>query len=122
MAKIGPADGGDITITAPAAGLVSASSAAIGAPATSMQPPFRIIKNSEFDLVADAAAKDILKLAVNQPVTINIVGGGTAQGRVRSVPTASRTAGSWGTELAIGSALPSPLAQIDPIGIEFLNA
>src|SRR5438552_6563737 len=87
MAKIGPADGGDITITAPAAGLVSASSAAVGAPATSMQPPFRIIKNSEFDLAADAAAKDILRLAVNQPVLINIVGGGTAQGRVRSVPT-----------------------------------
>jgi HlyD family secretion protein len=87
MAKIGPAEGGDITITAPAAGLVSASTAAIGAPATAQQPPFRIVKNSEFDLVADAAAKDILKLAVGQPAVIRIVGGGVAQGRVRSVPT-----------------------------------
>ena len=87
MAKIGPADGGDITITAPVAGLVSASTAAIGAPATAQQPPFRIVKNNEFDLVADAAAKDILKLAVGQPAVIRIVGGGTAQGRVRSVPT-----------------------------------
>src|SRR5262249_38643270 len=67
--------------------LVSASSAAVGAPATAMQPPFRIIRNSEFDLVADAAARDIGKLAINQPVAIRIVGGGTAQGRVRSVPT-----------------------------------
>ena len=87
MAKIGPADGGDITITAPVAGLVSASTAANGAPATAQQPPFRIVKNNEFDLVADAAAKDILKLAVGQPAVIRIVGGGTAQGRVRSVPT-----------------------------------
>ncbi len=87
MGKIGPADGGDITITAPVAGLVSASTAAIGAPATAQQPPFRIVKNNEFDLVADAAAKDILKLAVGQPAVIRIVGGGTAQGRVRSVPS-----------------------------------
>ncbi len=87
MAKIGPAEGGDITITAPVAGLVSASTAAIGAPATAQQPPYRIVKNNEFDLVADAAGKDILKLAVNQPATIRIVGGGIAQGRVRSVPT-----------------------------------
>jgi multidrug efflux pump subunit AcrA (membrane-fusion protein) len=87
MAKIGPAEGGDITITAPVAGLVSASSAAIGAPATAQQPPFRIVKNNEFDLVGDAAAKDILKLKAGQPATIRIVGGGNAQGVVRSVPT-----------------------------------
>jgi len=87
MAKIGPAEGGDITLSAPFGGLVSASTAAVGAPATAQQPPFRIVKNGEFDLVADAAAKDILKLAVNQPATVRIVGGGVAQGRVRSVPT-----------------------------------
>jgi HlyD family secretion protein len=87
MAKIGPAEGGDITITAPVAGLVSASTAAIGAPATAQQPPFRIVKNNEFDLVGDAAGKDILKLAVGQPAVVRIVGGGIAQGRVRSVPT-----------------------------------
>ena len=87
MAKIGPAEGGDITITAPVAGLVSASTAAIGAPATAQQPPFRIVKNNEFDLVADAAGKDIPKLAVGQPAVVRIVGGSIAQGRVRSVPT-----------------------------------
>jgi hypothetical protein len=87
MAKIGPADGGDITIAAPFAGLVTASNAAVGAPATAQQPPFRIVKNNEFDLVADAAAKDILKLKAGQAATIRIVGGGVAQGVVRSVPT-----------------------------------
>lgn len=87
MAKIGPAEGGEITITAPVAGLVSASTAAIGAPATAQQPPYRIVKNNEFDLVGDAAAKDILKLKAGQPATIRIVGGGVAQGVVRSVPT-----------------------------------
>ena len=87
MAKIGPADGGDITITAPVAGLVSASTAALGGPATAQQPPFRIVKNNEFDLVGDAAAKDILKLKPGQPATVRIVGGGIAQGVVRSVPT-----------------------------------
>lgn len=87
MAKIGPAEGGDITITAPVAGLVSASTAAIGAPATAQQPPYRIVKNNEFDLVGDAAAKDILKLKAGQAATIRIVGGGVAQGVVRSVPT-----------------------------------
>jgi len=87
MARIGPADGGDITITAPVAGLVSASTAALGAPATAQQPPYRIVKNNEFDLVGDAAAKDILKLKTGQPTTVRIVGGGFAQGVVRSVPT-----------------------------------
>jgi len=87
MARIGPADGGDITITAPVAGLVSASTAALGAPATAQQPPYRIVKNNEFDLVGDAAAKDILKLEAGQPTTVRIVGGGFAQGVVRSVPT-----------------------------------
>jgi HlyD family secretion protein len=87
MAKIGPAEGGDITMTAPVAGLVSASTAAIGAPATAQQPPYRIVKNNDFDLVADAAARDILKLKPGQPATIRIVGGGIAQGSVRSVPT-----------------------------------
>ena len=94
MARIGPADGGgDITITAPVAGLVSASTAAVGAPATAQQPPFRIVKNNEFDLVGDAGAKDILKLRAPvqgqpaQPATVRIVGGGFVQGVVRSVPT-----------------------------------
>ena len=87
MARIGPADGGDITITAPVPGLVSASTAAVGAPATAQQPPYRIVKNNEFDLVGDAAAKDILKLKTGQPTTVRIVGGGFAQGVVRSVPT-----------------------------------
>ena len=87
MAKIGPADGGDITISAPFGGLVSASTAAIGAAATAQQPPFRIVKNNEFDLLGDAAAKDILKLKAGQPTVVRIVGGGFAQGVVRSVPT-----------------------------------
>jgi hypothetical protein len=87
MAKLGPADGGDVTLSAPAAGIVSASSAAVGAPATAMQPPFRIIKNGEFDLVAEAAAKDIIRLKVNQPATIRVVGGTIAEGKVRSVPS-----------------------------------
>jgi multidrug efflux pump subunit AcrA (membrane-fusion protein) len=86
MAKIGPADGGDITLSAPVAGIVSASTAVVGAPATAQQPPYRIVKNSEFDLVADAAARDILKLVVNQSAVIRIVGGGAVQGRVRAVP------------------------------------
>ena len=87
MAKIGPADGGDISITAPVGGLVSVSTAAVGAPATAQQPPYRIVKNNEFDLVGDAAAKDILKLKAGQPTIVRIVGGGFAQGVVRSVPT-----------------------------------
>lgn len=87
MAKIGPADGGDITMTAPVGGLVSASTAAIGAQATALQPPYRIVKNNEFDLVGDAAAKDILKLKAGQPTKVRIVGGGVADGVVRSVPT-----------------------------------
>jgi multidrug efflux pump subunit AcrA (membrane-fusion protein) len=86
MAKIGPADGGDITISAPVAGMVSASTAVVGGPASAQQPPFRIIKNAEFDLLADATAQDLRKLVVNQPVAIRVVGAGIIQGRVRSVP------------------------------------
>jgi hypothetical protein len=87
MAKIGPADGGDVTLSAPVAGIVSASTAVVGAPATAQQPPYRIVKNSEFDLVADVAARDVLKLAINQSAAIRIVGGGVVQGRLRTVPT-----------------------------------
>jgi hypothetical protein len=104
MAKIGAAEGGDITIAAPVAGLVSASTAAIGAPATAQQPPFRIVKNNEFDLVGDAAAKDILKLKAGQPATIRIVGGGNAQGVVRSVPsTVDQTSQLGQVQIAITS-------------------
>jgi multidrug efflux pump subunit AcrA (membrane-fusion protein) len=87
LAKIGSGDSSDITLSAPVAGLISASTAVVGAPATAQQPPYRIVKNSDFDLVAEAASRDILKLAVNQPAVIRIVGGGSVQGRVRTVPT-----------------------------------
>lgn len=87
LAKIGPAEGGDITISAPVAGLISAAAAVVGTPATAQQPPFRIIKNAEFDLVGDATAQDLRKLAVNQPVIIRVVGSGVVQGRVRAVPS-----------------------------------
>jgi multidrug efflux pump subunit AcrA (membrane-fusion protein) len=87
MARIGPADGGDLTMSAPVAGLVSASTAVVGGLASAQQPPFRIIRNGEFDLVADATAQDLRKLKVDQPATIRVVGAGTVQGRVRTVPT-----------------------------------
>ncbi len=86
LARLTPPEGGTITVTAPVAGVVSASTATVGAIASGRgEALFNIIARSEFDLVGQVPVEDIGKLAVNQTATINIVGAGDLPGVVRRV-------------------------------------
>ena len=79
---------GGMTLQAPVAGLISASSAVVGANASGKgEALFSIIARSEFDLVGLVPVQNIAKLAVNQTARIKIVGAGEVDGRVRRIAT-----------------------------------
>ena len=68
------------------AGLISSSSAVIGAVASGKgEALFSIIARGEFDLVGLVPTQDIAKLAVNQPARIKVIGAGEVEGKVRRV-------------------------------------
>jgi HlyD family secretion protein len=84
LARLTLPDGGLATVNAPVAGLLSASSAVIGATASGKgEALFSIVVRGEFDLVGMVPTRDIAKLAVNQPARIKIIGAGEVDGRVR---------------------------------------
>ena len=86
LARLTLPEGGLTMVAAPVAGLVSASSAVIGAVASAKgEALFSIIARSEFDLIGLVPVQDIAKLAVDQPARIKIVGAGEVEGRVRRV-------------------------------------
>src|SRR4051794_27613652 len=86
LARLTPPEGGTVTIQAPVAGLVSNSSAVVGAIASAKgEALFTIIARSEFDLVGLVPARDLARLAANQPATVKIVGAGEVAGKVRRV-------------------------------------
>jgi HlyD family secretion protein len=68
------------------AGLVSASTAQVGAVASGRgEALFSIIARSEFDLVGLVPTQDLGKLAANQTARIKILGAGEVDGKVRRV-------------------------------------
>ena len=70
------------------AGLVSASTAAVGAMASGKgEALFSIIARSEFDLVGLVPTRDIAKLQINQSARIKVIGAGDVDGRVRRLST-----------------------------------
>jgi multidrug efflux pump subunit AcrA (membrane-fusion protein) len=87
------ADAGDTVtagqVQAPVAGIISASNAAVGAPATGSKGEalFSIIARSEFDLVGMVPTRDIAKLQVNQTARIKVIGAGEVEGQVRRLST-----------------------------------
>lgn len=86
LARLSLPEGGLTLVAAPIAGLVSNSSAVIGAVAGAKgEALFTIIARSEFDLVGMVPVDDISKLAVNQTARIKIIGAGEVEGRVRRV-------------------------------------
>jgi HlyD family secretion protein len=86
LARLAAPEGGTVTIQAPVAGLISNSSAVIGAIASAKgEALFSIIARSEFDLAAMVPARDLPRLAVNQAATVKIVGAGEIEGKVRRV-------------------------------------
>jgi multidrug efflux pump subunit AcrA (membrane-fusion protein) len=86
LARLGLPEGGATVVRAPVAGLISSSSAVIGAVASAKgEALFSIIARSEFDLVGQVPTQDISKLAVNQPASIKIIGVGEVEGKVRLI-------------------------------------
>ena len=81
-----PDGGGTALVQAPIAGLISSSSAVVGAMASGKgEALFSIISRSEFDLVGLVPTQDVAKLAINQPASIRIPGAGEVEGRVRRI-------------------------------------
>ena len=88
LARLTLPEGGVVTVQAPVAGLISASSAVVGANASGKgEALFSIIARSEFDLVGLVPTQAIAKLAVNQPARIKVIGAGEVDGKVRRVAT-----------------------------------
>jgi HlyD family secretion protein len=88
LARLSLPEGGTTVVQAPVAGLVSGSSAVIGAVASGKgEPLFSIIPRSEFDLVGLVPVRDLSKLAINQTARVKIIGAGEVDGRVRRIAT-----------------------------------
>ncbi len=88
LARLTLPEGGVILVQAPVAGLVSSSTAVIGATASGKgEALFSIIPRSEFDLVGLVPVRDLSKLAINQTARVKIIGAGEVDGKVRRVAT-----------------------------------
>jgi multidrug efflux pump subunit AcrA (membrane-fusion protein) len=86
LAKIGQSESNALTVQAPAAGLVSASTAVVGAVASGKgEALFNIITGNDFDLAVRVSTRDLAKLKVDQPATIRISGTDDLQGKVRQI-------------------------------------
>jgi HlyD family secretion protein len=86
LARLNLPEGGNVMVQAPVAGLISSSSATIGAMASGRgEALFNIIGRGEYDLVGLVPVEDIAKLAVNQQASIKLVGAGDIEGKVRRV-------------------------------------
>ena len=84
LARLNLPEGGSVQVQAPVAGLISATTAVIGATASAKgEALFSIIARSEFDLVGMVPTRDIGKLQVNQTAQIKVIGAGSVEGRVR---------------------------------------
>ena len=88
LARLTLPEGGTVSVQAPVAGTVSATTAAVGATASGKgEALFSIIARSEFDLVGLVPTRDIAKLQVSQTARIKIIGAGEVDGRVRRMST-----------------------------------
>jgi multidrug efflux pump subunit AcrA (membrane-fusion protein) len=86
LARLNRPEGGSTQVQAPVAGLVSSSSAEIGAIASGKgEVLFNIVTGNEFDLVGQVPTTDLAELAVNQTAKVMVVGAGDMDGKVRLV-------------------------------------
>ena len=86
LARLTLPEGGTVNVQAPVAGVISASTATIGAMASPRgEALFNIIARGEYDLVGLVPTEDISKVAVNQPASIKIIGAGNIEGKIRRV-------------------------------------
>jgi HlyD family secretion protein len=86
LARLTLPEGGAAQVLAPVAGLVSASTAVIGAIASAKgEALFSIIARAEFDLVGLVPTADIAKLVAGQPARVKIIGAGEVDGTIRRI-------------------------------------
>ncbi|MBC7582383.1 HlyD family efflux transporter periplasmic adaptor subunit [Tardiphaga sp. vice352] len=86
LARLTTPDGGTLQIQSTTAGLVSASTAVIGAVASGKgEALFSIIARSEFDFIGQVPTASLPKLKIDQMVRIRVIGAGEMDGRVRRV-------------------------------------
>jgi len=86
MAKLAQPEGGSTTVQAPAAGLVGASTAVVGAMASGKgEALFSIITGNDFDLAVQVPTRDLAKLKVDQAAIIRINGIEELKGQVRQI-------------------------------------
>jgi len=86
LARLILPEGGTVVVQAPVAGLISQSSAAIGAIASGGGDAlFTIITGSAFDLIGMVPTRDLGKLKVNQTARIKVVGAPEVDGKVSLV-------------------------------------
>jgi multidrug efflux pump subunit AcrA (membrane-fusion protein) len=86
LARLTLPEGGTTQVQAPVAGLISNSTAVIGAVASAKgEALFSIIARGDYDLVGMVPVHDIAKLAADQPARIRIVGASEIDGKVRRV-------------------------------------
>lgn len=86
LARLTTPDGGTLQIQSTTAGLVSASTAVIGAVASGKgEALFSIIARSEFDFIGQVPTTSLPKLKVDQTARIRVIGAGELDGRVRRV-------------------------------------
>jgi multidrug efflux pump subunit AcrA (membrane-fusion protein) len=97
LARLTLPEGGTVTVQAPMAGLISTSTATVGATASGRgEALFSIIARSEFDLVGLVPTRDVAKLQVNQSARIKVIGAGEMDGRVRRLSTTVEPNGQLG--------------------------
>jgi RND family efflux transporter MFP subunit len=96
LARLVPLDGqpgGGLAVQAPAAGTVVSKNAVIGTLASARAAPlFRIAGAGEMELLAETPAKTLARILPDQQATVEIVGVGELNGKVRLVSTAINAA------------------------------
>jgi multidrug efflux pump subunit AcrA (membrane-fusion protein) len=86
LARLSLPEGGTQNITSPVNGIVSSSTALIGAMASGRgEALFTIVNREEYDLIAMVPTADMARLVVNQPSSIAVVGTGNVDGTVRRI-------------------------------------
>jgi multidrug efflux pump subunit AcrA (membrane-fusion protein) len=92
LARLAPPEGqpgGNVELTAPAAGIVTYSSAVVGAMASARGLPlFQIAERGEMELLAETPVNTLQSLAPNQSAKIEVIGVGELSGKIRLLSSA----------------------------------
>jgi HlyD family secretion protein len=108
LTRLTPPEGqpaGNVEVQSPVAGLVTTSSAVVGAIVSPQgMPLFQIAEGGEMELVAETPVKTLQTLALNQPAKIEVIGIAQLSGKVRLLSAAINPTTQLGqVRLSIGN-------------------